>query len=102
MQTEGFSRSNYVDIFDAGPTIAAETQHIRSIQQSAGFQVNIGPNNSNGIGQNLIICNSKLSQSRAIQTEAIINDEQNMVTLTEQQANYLLVEQDDLVRLIAS
>jgi len=102
LQTEGFSRSNYVDIFDAGPTISAETQHIRSIQQSQQYQVQIVQNKAIKSAQKYLICNSKLSQFRAIQAEAKINIDEGLVSITEQQAHYLLVQQDDYLRVIAN
>ena len=42
LEAEGFSRKGYVDIFDAGPTVEASINTIKSVQQSARYQVLIG------------------------------------------------------------
>ncbi len=102
LESEGFSRSNYVDIFDGGPTISAETQHIRSVQQSQRFRVKITESKDLAEANKYIICNSKLSQFRAIQDRAMVNQQEERIFLTEEQASYLLVEDGDFVRLVAA
>jgi arginine N-succinyltransferase len=39
LQREGFHRSNYVDIFDAGPTLVADLDDIRTIKDSQTLTV---------------------------------------------------------------
>jgi arginine N-succinyltransferase len=38
LEDEGFSQGRYIDIFDAGPTLEARTQEIRSIAHSVTFE----------------------------------------------------------------
>lgn len=41
LEEEGFSYRNYVDIFDAGPTLEARTDNVRSLAQSKSLTVEI-------------------------------------------------------------
>lgn len=108
LESEGFHRSDYVDIFDAGPTISAQRQHIKTIKQSQRLQVKIvdekelKDENSSSMQQNYIICNAKLQDFRGIQSKVSICDNDRYVLLPKQLAEHLLVEQNDWVRLIAN
>ena len=42
LKAEGFSYQGYVDIFDAGPAIEAETQKIRAVRDSQALVLAIG------------------------------------------------------------
>ncbi|MBV1909480.1 MAG: arginine N-succinyltransferase [Kangiellaceae bacterium] len=108
LESEGFHRSDYVDIFDAGPTIVSQRQHIKTINQSLRLQVkyvedNISEDeNSSSMQQKYIMCNTKLKDFRAIQAKVTICDNDRFVLLPKQLADTLLVKENDWIRIIAN
>ncbi len=108
LETEGFTRNGYIDIFDAGPTISAKKQHIKTIQQSIRLKVKIiNPvdeenQNSSSMQQKYIMCNGKTSDFRAVQAPLAICDNDVHAIISHQVAEHLLVENGDWVRVIAN
>jgi arginine N-succinyltransferase len=108
LESEGFHRSDYVDIFDAGPTIVSQRQHIKTIKQSQRLQVKyIDENdsvdeNSSSMQQKYIMCNTKLADFRAIQAKVSICDNDRYALLTEQMADILKVKENEWIRIIAN
>lgn len=96
LQSEGFSNRGYVDIFDAGPTVEARVEHIRTVRNSRRLQVNIGEVTS---GQPYLICNTRLDDFRATWQVLDINEHDNEVTLSPQMATALMVSSGDWVRV---
>ena len=96
LQSEGFSNRGYVDIFDAGPTVEARVEHIRSVRNSRRLQVKIGVETS---GQPYLICNTRLADFRATWLTLDINEHDNEVTLSAAAAAALLVNAGDWVRV---
>ncbi len=108
LESEGFSRSGYVDIFDAGPTISAQKQHIKTINQSRQLQVKISDEKADdnedlsSMQQKFIIGNTKVSDFRALQATLTIGDNDRYIFVPQQLADHLLVKQDDTLRVIAN
>ncbi|MEH8016838.1 arginine N-succinyltransferase [Rheinheimera muenzenbergensis] len=96
LQSEGFSNRGYVDIFDAGPTVEARVEHIRSVRNSRRLRVNIGAQRS---GQPYLVCNTRLAEFRATWLTLDINEHEEEVTLTAAAAAILLVDAGDWVRV---
>lgn len=96
LQSEGFSNRGYVDIFDAGPTVEARVEHIRSVRNSRRLKVNIGVVTA---GQPYLICNTRLVDFRATWLSLDINEHQDEVTLSAEVAAVLMVEAGDSVRV---
>ena len=96
LQSEGFSNRGYVDIFDAGPTVEARVEHIRTVRNSRRLQVTMGAVTS---GQPYLICNTQVAGFRATWTELNINEHDEQVTLTAEVANALQVDSGDWVRV---
>jgi arginine N-succinyltransferase len=99
LEAEGFRRAGYVDIFDAGPTVEARTDSIRAIRHSQRCQVKIGTASAE---EKYIICNGKIAEFRATQSNALVNKEANEVILTQEVADALMVSTGDWVRLITN
>ncbi|MDX3774700.1 arginine N-succinyltransferase [Chromatiaceae bacterium AAb-1] len=97
LQSEGFSHRGYVDIFDAGPTVEARTEHIRSVRNSRRLQVNIGEVTA---GDPHLICNTRLTDFRATWLNLELTEQSQSVTIPADCAAALQVEQGDWVRLI--
>lgn len=102
LEAEGFSRGGYIDIFDAGPTVEAECKQIRTVRKSLKYQVLIDDNCQEYHSQKYIICNTKIENFRAIQTELSLRETANQVVLSRDAAQALQVDQGDWVRLISN
>ncbi len=107
LESEGFCRSDYVDIFDAGPTIMAQKQHIKTIKQSCELKVKISEETAveedpSSMQQKYIICNSKIKDFRAIQAPLTICDNDRYAILPKEIAKHLLVQDGDTLRVIAN
>lgn len=100
LEAEGFSRRGYVDIFDAGPTVEAERNQIRSVRNSKKYQVLIDDDCGEESNQKYIICNTQVENFRATQVTLILRETANQVVITHEVAQALQVEKDDWVRLI--
>lgn len=105
LQSEGFCLSDYVDIFDGGPTISAQKQHIKSIQRSRRLQAKIVDDLSqetdqSSMQQKFIICNTKMKEFRALQAPMTICDNESHAIISKQIANLLKVSNGDWLRVI--
>ena len=96
LQAEGFSSRGYVDIFDAGPTVEARVEHIRSVRNSLRLQVQIGDAEK---GVPYLICNTELNDFRATWLELDVNEYSEHVTLPAETAEALRVKAGDWVRV---
>lgn len=97
LQTEGFSNRGYVDIFDAGPTVEARVEHIRSIRYSRKLQVQIGTPGPDS--QPYLICNTNIENFRATWLPLTVTEQSDQVVLPQACADALGVKAGDQVRL---
>ncbi|MFT6734310.1 MAG: arginine N-succinyltransferase [Polaribacter sp.] len=113
LESEGFIQSDYVDIFDGGPTISAQKRHVKTIQQSHKLVVkysesrsvensSIEVEESSSMQQRHIICNRKTKDFRAVQVHATICDNEKHIIISKEVAKHLLVDEGDLVRVISN
>ncbi|MEH8021757.1 MULTISPECIES: arginine N-succinyltransferase [Rheinheimera] len=96
LRSEGFSNRGYVDIFDAGPTVEARVEHIRSVRNSQRLQVQIGTVTQ---GQPFLISNTKLADYRATWLALDINEYSEQVVIPAAVAEALQVAAGDWVRV---
>ncbi len=96
LQSEGFSNTGYVDIFDAGPTVEASVEHIRTVRSSRKLKVQIGPVSA---GQPYMISNTKLQDFRATWLYLQPEDDADHVLVPPECAQLLQVEAGDWVRI---
>jgi arginine N-succinyltransferase len=99
LEAEGFSRRGYVDIFDGGPTVEAQINAIKTVNQSKKCQVIIGDVTST---EKYIICNTQISGFRAVQAPLLLRETANQVVITASVAQALAVSEGEWVRLIAN
>ncbi|MCF1428148.1 MAG: arginine N-succinyltransferase [Shewanella sp.] len=99
LHAEGFRHRGYVDIFDGGPTVECHLSDIRSVQSSRRLTVMIG-DKADAV-DTYIIANTSVSGYRAIMTEIQINQQQQTLTLSLQEAQALAVSAGDPVRILA-
>ena len=96
LQSEGFSTTGYVDIFDAGPTVEAKLEHIRTARNSRRLQVRIAPVSG---GQPYLVCNTDRENFRASWTHLHVAETATEVNLPAEFAEALHVSDGDWVRL---
>jgi arginine N-succinyltransferase len=99
LEAEGFSRRGYVDIFDAGPTVESEKSSIKTIRDSSKYQVLIGDEPSS---DKYIICNTKVTDFRAVQAQITIRETAKQVIISQEVANGLRVVEGDWIRAISN
>ena len=96
LQSEGFSWKGYVDIFDAGPTVEADINQIRTIRHSDLYKVEIVDQMQGD--KVVIMTNTEVKNFRATGVKAVLNDEKKVVEISQQVAELLMVEQGGEVR----
>jgi len=99
LQAEGFTKSGYVDIFDAGPSVEAKIDNIRTVRISQRLPVEISTSVSDEQADFLAI-NTKLYDFRAISLALQINAEKHVVQISEQAAKLLKVSNGDPIRFV--
>ncbi|MGO1189649.1 arginine N-succinyltransferase [Vibrio casei] len=97
LEKEGFACRGYVDIFDAGPTVECDRNHIKSIQQSFVAQVEVREHSSS---HTYLISNTQLSDFRALVAKVAYDSEQNTAFIHPDVAKNLLVKSGDSIRLL--
>lgn len=94
---EGFRYGNYVDIFDAGPTIEAPRSAIHTIAASQIMTIkNIIDEVSS---KRFFLANTKLN-FRATISQVIYNEQQNSCIISKETAQLLQVKCGDCVRIV--
>lgn len=97
LEMEGLQYKNYVDIFDAGPTLEAETNSLRAVKESCVFKVNIVEQVQEST-ESYLIANDHYAEYRVILVDQQIG--QGHVNLTAEQASALNVCEGHLVRIL--
>lgn len=99
LEQEGFRFENYVDIFDAGPTITAPLQKIRAIRESRYAKVRISqevnPSNQDNL---FIVSNTRSADYRCCLCN--LTEQQGITTLDYQSADALQVQEGDTIRIV--
>lgn len=97
LEQEGFSCGGYVDIFDAGPTMEANLQHIRTAQASRKLALKID-DVAAASGELNFIINTKVSDFRGVCSELVADHENQQAIVTAETASALNLGDGDLVR----
>lgn len=93
---EGFRYNNYVDIFDAGPTIEAACNQIQTIAASKILVVNDTVDDISG--ERFIVANTTLDY-RATVDRVALNEHQNTCFISHETAHMLQIRPGDKVRI---
>lgn len=98
LQAEGFSCRGYVDIFDAGPTVEANLEHVRTAQLSQKLQVKLGdPNDCEAC----FVINTHVKSFRAVAAKVRVQDSPNgdaFAIIEPDVAHALQVKEGEFVR----
>ncbi|MGH1462582.1 MAG: arginine N-succinyltransferase [Neptuniibacter sp.] len=97
LEHEGFRFENYVDIFDAGPTITAPLQKIRAIRESRNVKIQLTGNVSVS-EQKFLVSNTRDSEFRCCISD--LEEQQGIATLNQETADTLQVKEGDTVRIV--
>lgn len=99
LEREGFRFESYIDIFDAGPTLAARQRDIRAITQSRRLRVSIEDQQEQPEGaQRYLIANTRTTGFRC--TVAMLKPNRSQITLSSTLATALNVGDGDQVRAV--
>jgi arginine N-succinyltransferase len=98
LENEGFTCRNYVDIFDAGPTVECDLRNIQAVRDSFRAQVAIAEHSSS---QDYLVANTSFENFRAVAAKAAYDPESGKVLLTAEAAQALNVAEGDMVRMLA-
>lgn len=93
---EGFSYNNYIDIFDAGPTLEAPVSKIKTIELSRVVTIKSISDEVSSI--DYLLSNSQLD-FRATINHALVNKEDNTCIISKKTANLLKVKCGNQLRI---
>jgi len=94
---EGFRKTGYVDIFDGGPTIESPVSEVRTVKESFELEITIGEVASRGV-TNAMVSNTRLKSFRACLAK-LSPPEGNIITISQELADALLIENGDIIRV---
>lgn len=98
LEKEGFTHRDYIDIFDAGPTVECLRHNIDSIRRSFTASVRITTHTS---AQNYLICNNQFDKFRATIAKIGVDMASNQALITQDVADALFLKNQDVVRLVS-
>lgn len=98
LEKEGFVCRDYVDIFDAGPTVECDVQNIESVRTSFRAQAKASEHSSS---QDYLIINTSFENFRAVAAKAAYDQEQGIALLSEDVMAALEIADGDAIRMLA-
>lgn len=99
LTSEGFRFRGYVDIFDAGPTVEADIEQLRSVRHSAVGEVQLVDSLPASEVETVIACNRQLAEFRACQAELSRSPVGDTFLITTEVAKALGVSSGDSIRV---
>ncbi len=96
LEREGFRYQGLVDLFDAGPTVAAPRDDIRTVRDAKRLRVRLG---EDAFGEEALISTTEVSRFRAVRAAVLIDGE--AAILDRVTADALGVSEGDSVRVKA-
>lgn len=96
LMDEGFEYTNYVDIFDAGPTIETSLKHIKTAASSQLIKVSTL---SDEVSGPTYIIASPGNEFRATLGQVLVNTEQQSCVISKEIAKHLQIKPGDSLRI---
>ncbi|MCV2884362.1 arginine N-succinyltransferase [Aestuariibacter sp. AA17] len=97
LEQEGFCSRGYVDIFDAGPTVEANLQHIRTAQ--ASLKMNVHIDDAMALqGETHYIINTEVQNFRATAAPVVIEEQSHIAIISSSTAEALNVKEGEPIR----
>ena len=100
LKAEGFSCRGYVDIFDAGPTVEAQLDNIRSVRSSEVVTVEIVDSVGAEGRRDAIVSNRQLENFRATILPIPERLDSGVVQISSEAAKGLQVDNGDTIRIV--
>lgn len=97
LESEGFTRSGLIDIFDGGPTVICPRDTIRTIRETRIRSVKTGNITADTHCANALVSTNSIDRFRATRTPAVIDDDH--IILPAASAELLCVNDSDLVQV---
>ena len=97
LEQEGFSCRGYVDIFDGGPTVEANLQHIRTAQASRKMPVKVSTPGAQS-GELHFVINTSVRDFRGVSTQVTIDAANQLAVISAHAAEALNVSDGDEIR----
>lgn len=97
LENEGFRYQNYVDIFDAGPTLETRVDDIQTVIESRRLTVRV--NGGDPEAKPCVLATTSHADYRCMLTHAVIDAHAQSVTVNESEAALLKVGDGDVVRV---
>jgi arginine N-succinyltransferase len=107
LHEEGFICRNYVDIFDAGPTVECALNHIHSVQNSLSAHLKIAEHRGSQHhgsrqreAQEMLLCNTSFENFRATSATGVFDPEKEIVIVTSEVAEAIMAQPGDKIRFL--
>lgn len=94
LEREGFRYQGLVDLFDAGPTMGARRDDIRTVKDGRRLTVKLG---EDSFGEEALVSTADISRFRAVRTPVLIDGE--TAVLSREAAEVLGVREGEVVRV---
>jgi arginine N-succinyltransferase len=94
LEREGFRYQGLVDLFDAGPTMGARRDDIRTVRDGRRLTVKLG---EDAFGEEALVSTADISRFRAVRTPVLIDGE--AAVLSREAAEVLGVREGEVVRV---
>ncbi|WP_269716761.1 arginine N-succinyltransferase [Caulobacter sp. NIBR2454] len=96
LEREGFRYQGLVDLFDAGPTVSAPRDDIRTVREAKVMKIAAG---DDGFGEELLVSTSRIGGFRAVRSAVLIDGDRAI--LSREAIDALGVREGDNVRVKA-
>lgn len=94
LEREGFRYQGLVDLFDAGPTMAAPRDEIRTVKEARRLTVRLG---EDAFGEEVLVCTGEIGRFRAVRAPVLVDHEH--AVLSREAAEVLGVREGDSVKV---
>jgi arginine N-succinyltransferase len=94
---EGFRHENYIDIFDAGPTVECRREDIRAVRTSQRRHARLAPITNNAV--RCLLSNTRARDFRCCLSNAML-DGSDVVVIDQETAGLLQISKGELVRVL--
>jgi arginine N-succinyltransferase len=101
LEQEGFRHKGYVDIFDAGPSVEANLENIRSARTSLKLPTKIDNERAKS-GKEYFAINTEIKNFRGVCTPLKVDEQEQVVYITSHGADALNISEGEPIRFTLS
>ena len=96
LESEGFRYQGLIDIFDAGPTVAARRDDIKTVREARRLRLKLG---EDAYGEEALVSTGDIGKFRSVRAPVLIDGE--TAILGRDAAKALQLSEGDMVRVKA-